>query len=283
MAIKFRRRPGGGFTWDSQEPRRVDYYVLQGENDDTLAHALVIGLVAPKVVTPAGILFRQEIEIERQGHKLHHVTVPYARKNKESLEITFSGSTTGGTANRTGGTLIARFSKDGYDMGQPNPDAPGANSGIVGHDGLIGVHQRGGRFEVDGVDVVIPVLNLQVDITYPAGIVTQPWYVTMQAITGCVNNATFLGFKPYEVLYMGCNFRDGTYAPMEVSHQFAVSRSIVNETIAGIPNCSKAGWDVGWIAYEEEGDDGFAKCKALGFYVNRVYKAVSLRAFLGFG
>lgn len=289
-------RPGSG-SMTLNPPTLEKLHVISGVEDEDRVLATARLLLPPYYDSSIGRLWRQNIVSRRVGFKLYHLDVPYGRFQTQTLEYTFSGTTQGGTINQRCGEHIADY----YASATVTPN----------HRGLIGVGKEG---NVEGVDVIIPTIDLQVDIKYPVGHVTIEWVRQVAGITGRMNLLKFLSFQPGEVLYKGMTFRDGTHIETEVSHHFGVSFNQTDIKIAGIDGnirrlgndgaviiggtvipdtngetyptttVGKYGWDVGWIEYEGDPNATTAgQYKPRAFHVERVYQAATFSDVLGFG
>jgi hypothetical protein len=242
-------------------------YVAAGSSDELFVRAHALAGTAALLMTPAGILYRQDILIEPQAADIWHVRVPYGPQNRTLGSITLDYDTTGGTIHLKAGLAhIDSFAAAG--AGDP-PD----------HQGAIGVNGD----EVEGVEVVSDALKLTVTVTHPAGIVTLARIKHLRSLTGRVNSDTFLTFPPGEVLFLGSVGRDGTNVEAEASYQFACSENLVGQVIAGIEGVKKDGWDVAWIEFRDAVDGGKPVRRPKFLHVDRVYKRVPMAISLGFG
>jgi hypothetical protein len=219
-------------------------YVVEGTDDlDDAEDAL-------EDVIPAinrGLVF-ESLEHEQLGPTMWQFQANYKspqRAERETPlavdEYKISFSTTGGTTKVFQAWETNAYAADGYTA----PDFKGA----------IGVNKDG---EVEGVDIVVPRLTL--DITYKKANadITLPYLATLRDLTGRVNDATFFGFAAGEVLFIGA---DGTQALIddpEITYHFIIEPALVDETIGEIEGVYKAGHAYLWPYYEAT-PDGTAK------------------------
>lgn len=241
-------------------------YLAVGLDDALATEAAALSLLAPQIVSPYGILFRQPIQIFRQGYNLHEVHVEWAQRKWGPLDISIRGRTTGGTQKILGSLDTVAQSENAPDFQQ-----------------LIGVNADG---TVEGTEIIVPVLQLAIDVQYPLGFVNQAMMKIWSYNTGRVNSAALLGWKAGEVLYEGSEFEDGSNIPMRVTHNVSISPNVTNATICGLSGINKKGWEFLWFRVKEDtstaGGTTFPIKKATHFYVEKIYQTIDLRAVLGF-
>jgi hypothetical protein len=235
--------------------------------DDALAvEVQSLGLLAAQIVSPYGILFRQPIQVERIGYNVHEVLVEWAQRKWSPLDFTIRGRTTGGTQKIIGSLATVEMSEN----------APNFNK-------LIGVNADG---TVEGTEVVVPVLQLAIDVQYPIGFLNSAMIKIWSNNTGKVNNSAFLDWAAGEVLYEGSEFEDGTNVAARVTHNVSISPNISNVTIAGLTIEQKKGWEFLWFRTVETTDTAggvvYPVKQATHYYVEQIYQTVNVRAILGF-
>lgn len=251
------------------EPPTVEYhYNAYPSNDFYEVQSTAYGLTANSVISPYGILYRQDIKAEEEHPNHWHVTVVYGKKKNENGSFSLSFDTTGGTVEQR----VALSSVSSYKA--PGEDDP-ADFG-----GAIDVQEDG---EVKGVSVVIPALKVTVNFKHPLGVITQDQIRFMARATGCVNSTSFLGYDAGEALFLGATGSEGTDAETEVSYQFACSENVTGLTFGEITGIAKDGWDVIWVRFKDTVDGGNAVRKPKWLYVERVYRRKNLASILGFG
>lgn len=125
-----------------------------------------------------------------------------------------------------------------------------------------------------GVDIVIPVLNLTVRAKISAAYSTNAYLNTLTQLTGTINQAPFLGWAANEVLFLGV---EGDFVPLKdtiMSFQFAVSQNVTGLTLGSISGIAKKGHDYLWVKYEklpENSARGLVP-KAKAVFVQRIYQ-----------
>lgn len=249
-------------------------WICEGEADHNIVTNLVLATTPTVMTHPVGLIYRSRPVIREEGYKLYAITVPYAPFNI----VVGSGGALGSyhvSADTTGGTLHITASKETI-KNYPTASAPSFKQ-------LIGVHNE----EVEGADVVIPVMKLQIAFSHPAGIMTLPRLWQLHDITGTVNSAVFLTRPAGEVLFLGVQTDVGTDIPTSARYQFAISRNLTNQTIGAITGIAKKGWEYAWVRYKDDtetvGDSTYAIKVPLSVHIERVYDTADLAAVLGFG
>lgn len=239
-------------------------YKATGTQDEAFVNAYAYAATPAIWGTFYGVLFRQDIRVEPNGFNCWKVTVPYGKGSKPPTgQWTFSFDT-------TGGSFHIKASKETVNSyGTSPPDFKQ----------LIGVHGD----DVDGADIVIPALKINVAYKHPQGVVTIAMAKTLARLTGKVNNASFLTFDAGEVLFLGATGSDGTQTEAEVGYQFACEENLQNQVVGAISSINKDGWDIAWIKWKDAVDGGLPVKQPEFVYVERVYERVDLAAALGFG
>lgn len=242
-------------------------YWIAETTDPDVARALVLATAPGALVTLSQTLYRQTKEISLEpdtGASLWIATVPYAPQQTETGSMKWGFDTTGGTVN----IKAALEHMESYP------------AGAEGHQGAIGVHGD----EVDGTDIVIPALKLNVSYSWPKGIITLAQAKAYARNTGKVNSDTFMTFEAGEVLFLGATGSDGSDTPAEIAYQFACSENLQNKLIGGINVVEQKGWHVAWVEFKDGDVAGGKPIKPpKAIHVERVYEEVNLQALLGFG
>jgi hypothetical protein len=172
-----------------------------------------------------------------------------------AVDYTFSGTTSGATQ-----TITQGFAYQKYGTG---PDYQGA----------INVSSSG----VDGVDIVIPKLEFEIDKVLKAGTLWFDYLLTVTKMTGTVNAAVFGPFARGEVLYLGVDFSVKGGGDVQFTHKFVASpnRLVANGnalTFGTISNVEKLGHDYLWIDYIAAENAGFVIRQPRTVHVHRVYE-----------
>lgn len=282
------------------QTRRHRYY---GSIEPSNVMNIAWATTAPAIVSPAGMLYRQDIKISQFAYDMWDIEVPYGPRVNENGEWTWDFDTTGGEVHITTSKQTVRSYVHPY-AAILETEAPSYNGSI---------DVQGAQNDVKGIDIVIPTMKLNVQYRHPQGVVSLPFARRMMQLTGMVNSTRFLGWAPYEVLFLGAQGSDGTNTDASVSYSFAISpnASALSLDKYGLNPCSleqwggpntynlpcdtspvtieKEGWNVIWIRYEDETvidtNGNYIKPSKLPryVYIERVYDTVNLAAALGFG
>jgi hypothetical protein len=255
-----------GISSTANPPSQTHRLKIAEVADENTAMAYAMASTPSLVSTTFGILYRQDVRVNRAAYNMWMVEVPYAPQQTE--EFTWSFDTTGGTVHITQAKEELRR--------YPTATAPN-QLGALAVDGD----------EVKGVEIVIPAMKINVEYSHPLGVMTLARAKFLANITGTTNSDTFLSFAPGEVLFLGANGSDGTTADAKVGYQFAMAANSPNLTIGAIAGVAKRGWEVAWIRYEDTitlgGGVEQPTRVAKYVYVDRVYEEIAMAAALGFG
>jgi len=257
-----------GISTTAVPPTENHRFRLVGTDDQNVATSYVMGGTPNLVTTNWGILYRQDLELNRTAYNQWDVEIPYAKDINDTGEWSWDFDTTGGTVKIT----QARQEVSRYPAGSA-PDQQGA----IAVDGN----------EVKGVEIVVPAMRVNVTYRYPEGAITLSQAKYLSDITGTVNNDSFLTFAPGQVLFLGARGGDGTNSESVVSYQFAMAANESGLNIGNIGGVDKEGWEVAWIRYQDtitvvEGDDKPTRVPQY-VYVDRVYEQIPMAVSLGFG
>lgn len=257
-----------GIKTTGQTPSEIRRYKIVGTSSQATANAYAISTTPAIIITLYGLLYRQDIQIQRTAYNQWIVEVPYGIRKQIIGDFTWDFDTTGGTIHITQAKQeVARYPSDSA------PDQKGA----IAVDGN----------EVKGTDIIIPALKLNVQFRHPLGIITLQQADFLADITGTVASDAFLGFAPGRVLFLGARGSDGTEAESTVSYQFAIGKNQINQTIGSITGVDKKAWEVAWVKYKDAvvtADGKDVPIQEPKFvYVDRVYEEINMSAALGFG
>lgn len=237
-------------------------YRAVGEFRSDLVGAYALNATPITVLRQTGTLFRQDLQIEPDGWSNYIVTVPYAPRTKEVGAATFSFDTTGGTINlKCAKSHVATYESSGVVAGDH-------------HKGSIGVKKDG---EIEGVDIVSPVLKLNFSFKHPSGQVTITQARILAGLTGSVNGDVWKGFQPGELLYLGSTGSDGTDAEAEVTYQFAASQNRSNLSFGDINNIAKKGFEAYWVEFKSAVAGGAAARQPWRVHIEQVYDPVAFQ------
>lgn len=256
----FERPHSGGSSIDP--PTKTMEYGLSGIEDDYVANAYAASVISDSIISPQGLLWLQDIQLQHEGFQLWGVTATYGKDKKGTGSFKFNFDTTGGTVHVVASKQsIAKYPSTATD-----------------HKQLIGVHKDA----VDGIDIVIPALKMTYSFKHPAGYINEAKARYLGAVTGMTNSAPWHGFQQGEVLLLGATGSDGTDSEAEVSYSVVASANATGLTIGSIGGIAKKGHQVLWIEYKDAEDSGKPATQPKHVYIERVYDEIDFYAALGF-
>ncbi len=247
-------------TWDgaqiitAESPSIVSQYHVFDEPDEFLAE-IALNAATP---TTLGAWVKQSVSIDqRVGFNDWLGTVEWGKfETKEVGDSSFSFDTSGGTAHVQ--TSLATLS------GTPAAGMPAAPD----FKGAIGVTDSG----VEGVDIVAPAYKFEETHFFDVAFVTQAYKLTLFALTGSWNNASFKGFAIGECMFLGASGALRDWTTWEITYKFAAQPNFINFVFGPITVPLKRGWDYVWARYREVEDAaaGHLARQAIAAYVEQV-------------
>lgn len=250
-------------------------YTLVGTTSENTARSTFLAATPGVILTAIGTLYREPPSIRQTAYDSFAIQVTYTRRKAETGEWTWDFDTTGGTVHISHAKeSIARYYSGGSETGAA------AATNVPKHNQAIGVDRTG---NVQGTDIVIPAMKINVSYRHPLGQVTIAFAKKMHNMTGKVNSTKFLNFAAGEVLFLGARGSDGTVAEGTVGYSFAMSQNVTGLTIGEVAGVAKKGWEYLWISYKEAVSAGNKSTQPEFVYVERVYDTADFAAELGFG
>lgn len=248
-------------------PKYELIYIANGIQDDATVHAIAIASTPNFVVRQTGVLWRQDVKRDVIGWNTYRITVPYGPRDREVGSVRFAFDTTGATVHISAAKEhVATY----------------ASSGLIAddcHKGAIGVKEDG---DVEGIDIVIPVLKMSYTYRHPQAVVNEAFARNRAAITGYINNDSWRGFAAGELLFLGSSGSDGSDAEAEVTDQFAASGNTTTLSIGGINDIAKKGHDAIWIEFQDAVDNDRPVRQPERVHVERVYDEISFTSNFGY-
>lgn len=238
-------------------------YLVEGTDNDSTGYDAVVSTSPTSYVFDASgrTLYRQTITLERVGENEWKASVKYGiKKGQNPAESTYDFDTGGGTTHL--GNSIATVNS--YAASGTAPD----------FGNLIGVTKD----SVEGVDVTIPQYRFSETHSFDTSTIDAAYKLTLFALTGCVNNATFKGFAAGECLFLGASGSQQGEGDWSITYSFASQPNAASLTVGTITGIVKRGWDYLWVQYEDA-EDTTAKrlVKApIAAYVEQVYTYAAL-------
>lgn len=267
MAFRFEERPTSRRS-SGNPPSTTLIFFASGTTDKEFVESYAYGFTPALWASTWGILYRQNIEVNPEASDHYEVVVTYGPGQKfEEGQFSFSFDTSGGQLHvKTSRETINKYPPSATDYKQ-----------------CIGVRDSNGTADVDGCDIIIPALKINVSFVHPTGVVTLPYMKTLARNTGKVNSDTFLTFAPGEILFMGAQGSQGTEQKTTINYSFLASENATGLTIASIGDIAKDGHDVLWVKWEKDNAADSAAVTPAMVYIERVYERTSLAGLLGFG
>lgn len=243
-------------------------YKAAGEANGHLVWAYAVGATPAYVLTTGGLVYRQDIQVDPDGHKQFIVRVPYGQRKKETGSYSVRFDTSGATAK----IKVAREHID---------DFPASGETATDHKGTIGVKDG----EAEGADIVIPALKLDISFKHPQGVITIPQIKALSRATGTVNSVAFLDseFAAGELLFLGVSGVEGTDVETELNYSFAASENVTDLTMGEIASIVKKGHHYAWVEFKKEADSGKPAVRPRCVYVERVYNELPWPSIFGWG
>lgn len=178
----------------------------------------------------------------------------------------FSFDTGGGTRHITQSilTMAANSVADVTANMTPNVDL---------YEQAIGVIERQGSTEIEGVDIVSPVFNFSEIHYIPNANVTPAYKQTLAELTGAVNDDAFKGYAAGEVLFIGASGSMRTSDNIwEITFKFAAQKNQSDVKVGAVMIFDFIrGWDYLWIQYKPDPTKPTARSVPSAAYVEQVY------------
>jgi hypothetical protein len=136
-------------------------------------------------------------------------------------------------------------------------------------------------FDIKGLDVVIPALEITATIVYPREQITIDWVKNVARATGKTNLFPWRGFDAGELLFKGASIRTAKFATIAIAYSFTASENIDQGDqfqVGELPDLIvKGGHEYLWVEYENVdavANDGVLKIfpRARYAYVEKIYR-----------
>ena len=244
MAFKFNERPDSRKT--TEKPRSITFeYVAEGTTDIEYVRSQAI-LRTPLLY---GQLWRQDIQVNPEGHMLWYVTVPYGVRepsNAGGYEYSWKFDTTGGSAKIT-------HAKEHIQSYRPSGTFTPISTGAVGG------NQNG---DVEGCDIIVASPKWTEEFkNLPKAAFPFNYLDVLEQLTGTVNNAPFRGRAAGTVLFLGASGGASNVNPdvCEFTYNFAAGRHVTDLWFGSgtnkIEHVSKGAWEYLWLDYVPMADN----------------------------
>ena len=265
----------------------VKSWKLFGSSDDTEVHNDVVAQLNVRNLywnypPGGGQLQADSYSLEYLGDDAWQLTVNYSKEGVEDEEQTGpirrsrSFDTSGGQEHITQ-AIAGKVSEKGK-----NPNLTDGDN-VIGFDGE----------NVNGVDIIVPQLTWQENYEVPSSYVKAAYIKKVSQLTGTTNNAEFRGFRPGEVLFLGCSGsqdwdKDKGDGPWALSYKFTVSpnagpgETLPALTVGDIIDIQKKGHEYLNTYYEDDVKDNKIWKVPKIVWVHQVYRETNF-ADLGIG
>jgi len=245
------------------------HYVIRDESDLSVMWAQVVAASPAAVLSPDGgvVMPRKKISYKpvagrddglsnRWEWSVEYSEPTVGEEELDLGEYKISVSTTGGTQKIL--TSLQTVKK------YPDPGAPNYQQAI----------QVSKDNDVAGCEIVMPVLKWTVHFRQPKAILTKAYVRTVASITGTTNNATFFGFAPDEVLFLGFDGEQSVGSDPVCNYHFQAAPHVYGKTIGYITGIDKKAWDYLWVLFEDVNEPAvnYTPRRPKAVYVERVYE-----------
>jgi hypothetical protein len=219
------------------------------------AHAAIRAEVDETIEVAGETLYLDAIDVESVEADIWQGVANYIseeakgkqeKKNEEEPEegeIIWEFDTTGATHHITSSYETRHFGEFG------SPD----NEVTTRLSNAINVKKTKTGFDIKGVDVIVPALEISATFSVPPGEVTIDWIKDVARATGKTNSLAWKGFEPGELLFKGGRIREELSDKTVIVFTFSASENIVaahNIKIGNIGPITKAGHAYLWVEYE---------------------------------
>lgn len=150
--------------------------------------------------------------------------------------------------------------------------------------GAINAKKKDGKIEVEGIDVRVPAMKFSILYRAPIGLITQAYAQILRDNNLKRNNATFLGWQPLEVLFVGSSASQAVKGSPEIKFEFELDVE-VKKKYGAVPLVTKPPHDYIDIWYDTTPDPASKRVvsKPIAVYVHNFYGSMSFPTILGFG
>jgi len=227
-------------------------YIVTGTEDEYAAY------VAVQAAAPAfdvslirNTIKLKHIEVEHWEATVQYVVPEREKKDPDIGQIEWDFDTTGGTQHITSSRQTSEvFKRAGFDT--------------IHFQQAINVCKKKHGYDVKGVDVVVPRLELTCTTSFAPNVVTIEWIKGIAEMTGKTNDAVWKTFERGELLFMGARIKTKYREKTTVVFNFSASERITaadNVTIggnvpglgqAGLGPIEKNGHEYLWVYFEQE-------------------------------
>jgi len=258
--------------------RKMLYHVLGSDVDGDIKTAILAK--APALFSANGIdLVLDDISKTQIGPEFWAAEVSYIDPEKQEDKEKRAENTLVASWDTTGGTqhISTSLETRGSARRSLSHDPP-ENFGKA-----IEVTENG----VNGTDVVVPLLRLELEYKFPNASVTDAYIRKLRDLTGTTNNGTFKGWEQGDLLFLGSSGRQATKGGITARFIFAAGKAITGSfgyyDEAGDPaDLTKRAHDHLWYYFAREAGDESIVQRPKWLYIERVYEETDF-AEIGIG
>lgn len=173
------------------------------------------------------------------------------------------------------------FSEKGSFTAYIDPAVPG---GDPNPEGAINFSKHDGKIKVEGIDIRVPSLKLSISYRLPRGTITTAYVRRLRDKVLKRNSATWLGWGPRELLFVGATGSQALFGEPELKFEFETDIE-VKKKYGEIPQVTKPPHDYLDLVYDTEADEAAKKLvgKPIAAYVHNFYGVTNFPALFGFG
>lgn len=255
---------------DGRNANSTTHLRVVGTDSESTAYSMASNWINTQRKTYCGLVLDSLSLKPIEGAAAWDVTAKHKIKQFDTnIILDYSFATTGGTAHieRSVGTMVNRSCV----FGLPSKD----------HGGRIGFNGDG----YDGVDIKCPAFTWRQSQAYSCAMMTKNFQRMIANYTGCINEYSFMGFKPREVLFEGADgqlvqdydkITNAPYFYYKVTYSFSASPSVFGKSVGSSGTYNKAGWDYEWTEWEKITVGKETVCRPRNVFVEQVYPSVDL-------
>jgi hypothetical protein len=244
-------------------------YIVTGTEDEYAAYAAVQA-AAPSfdVSLIRNTIKLRHIEIDHWEATVQYVVQEREKKDPDIGQIDWDFDTTGGTQHITSGLAPSVIFHD-----------PAWNP--MEFQRAIGVSKKKHGYDVKGVDVVVPKLELTATTSFAPNVVTIEWIKAVSEMTGKTNDAVWYTFPEGELLFMGARIKAKYREKTTVTFTFSASETMTAADqifIGGINGAQgfgpieKTGHAHMWIYFIQEEEANMVLMKPKQVNVEMIYQ-----------
>ncbi len=269
MTMKLNRTQEGSETWNANcKPTEYEIRYFVTDPTDKISAMQAVFNDAPESygeLAKSGVRFESyddEGNMEISALYANDGSVPVDDDDENSKPV-LSFDCSGGTKHLTHAISQTKAYPSGDD------DAGGA----IGWNG-----KHGSQMEISGIDVPTGQVRETYTKTMRMSKITTVKKRAWNSLVGKVNNSTFKGWSPGEVMFLGCSFSgsENSSTRITVQFNFSVQMNEDDAKVNGISCGAKKGFQAIWAMPDtKKNDDGKPVANVKGVYISTVCETAS--------